>query len=420
MTERFFFKVTIASIATTFAFCLLSQTAFSQVSWPWRGPSGNGIALTDAAPPTDWSASKNIVWKTKVPGRGHSSPIVAADRIFLSTADDNAKTQSVIAFDLKSGDQLWDRQVHQGGFNPKIHKKNSHATPTIAVDGERVFVVFNNAGGVEVNAFDLDGEPLWHARAGEYKSTYPFGFAPSPIIYEDEVLVTFEGITEAAIVAFDRESGRETRRINRDKSSSYSTPVIAKVGGREMLLISGGKKVSGYDPESGTELWSVPTVWQVSCATLVWNDDMVFASGGYPAPQTVAIEASTGKLVWQNKIKSYEQSMLVHDGYLYTLSDKGVAYCWRAKDGEEMWKERLSGPVSVSPVLANGNIYMSDEMGTTYVIKPNPNAFELVAKNSLGDSTFASPAFVGDKIYMRIGTGKGGPLQEWLVCICDQ
>ena len=403
ITPRFAIPIVLA------IFC--SHSALGQkAEWPWRGPTNNGIAEQGQTPPTEWSDTKNVVWKTKVPGRGHSSPIIAGDKIFLTTADESAKTQSVLCYELDSGKALWAETIHRGKFNPRIHQKNTHASPSIACDGNHIVAVFNNDSSVMVTAMELDGKKLWTKKAATYKSKYPFGFAPSPIIDGDTVLVTFEGSNDAAIVRYDTKTGEEVSRIKRDRSSSYSTPVIANIDSAKHLLISGGMKVSSYDLSSEKLEWEAKTAWQVSCGTLVWDNEnkIVFASGGFPRPQTLAIDAKSGKTLWSNRTKSYEQSMLVYKGFLYTLTDNGIAYCWDAKTGDEMWKSRLSSPVSASPVVANDHIYFSDEKGTTYVINATSEKFDLVATNRLGNVSFATPAFVNDRIITRVAQGKQG------------
>jgi outer membrane protein assembly factor BamB len=150
---------------------------------------------------------------------------------------------------------------------------------------------------------------------------------------------------------------------------------------------------------------------------MVWHKDIVIASGGYPKAETIAIRADgSGEMLWRNSQKCYEQSLLAYDGYVYGLTDNGVIYCWRVEDGKDMWKQRLRGPVSSSPVLAGGHIYWANERGTTYVFKPNPESFELVAENQLGDESFASPAVCGGKIYIRSASGSGAKRQEYLYC----
>ncbi len=408
--------IKIAAFCMWLAVC--GQPLHAQsINWNWRGPTADGKASNGEKPVVSWSESKNVLWKTKIPGRGHSSPIIFNNKIFLTTADQANKTQWVLCYDRKTGDQNWATQIHKGNFNPKIHPKNTHASPSIATDGQYVFAVFNNSGSVIISALDMDGNKLWKQNLGTYKSTYPFGFAASPILMGDEVLATMEGTAVAAIIGYDKKTGKETRRISRDKFSSYSTPVLAKINNNPMLLISGGKKICGYNPKSGAQLWKVDAKWIVTCGTMIWDNDIVFASGGYPAAQTLAIDGKSGRVLWENKVKVYEQSMLAHNGYVYALSDNGIAYCWDAKTGDQKWKSRLQGPVSASPVLANGNIYFTSESGSTFVVKATPNEFQLVSQNKLGQSAFASPAFVEDKIYTRVGFGVRGQMTEYLYCI---
>lgn len=388
---------------------LLAQDDWSR----WRGPTGNGIVEPGQTPPTSWSDTENIVWKVKVPGRGHSSPIIVGDKIFLTTADDAAQTQSVLAYDRTSGKKLWETDVNQGGFPKRIHPKNTHASPSVATNGKHVFAVFNHHDKTEVIAFDFDGAIQWRKDVGPYQPRYPFGFGASPIIYKSMVLVTNESMANGAIVAYDAATGEEKWKISRGTLTSYSTPVIAEIGGKKQLLISGGKAVRSFDPDTQKENWSVPANWIVTCGTLVWDGDLVFASGGYPVQQTLAVNVKSGKMVWSNTTKAYEQSLLAVDGYVYSHADNGGLYCWRASDGKEMWKQRFKTPESVSPTLVNGNIYFTAENGSTVVVKCTPDSYQEVAKNQLGDTAFASPAFCGNQMFTRIRQQGQG----YLVCV---
>lgn len=397
------------------------EPASSGDDWSrWRGPTGDGIAADDQKPPVTWSEEQNVIWKTKVPGRGHASPIILGEEIFLATADKATESQSVICYDRADGSEKWRQVINTGELEAKVHPNNSRASSTIATDGTRLFAAFSNHGSVHVTALDLAGKELWRQTLGVYVPVYPFGFGASPIVFEDLVIVTNENRQDSAIVAYEAATGQERYRIKRDGISSYSTPVVANVGGKEQLFISGGRSVVSYDPRTGEKNWSVPTKWDVSCGTMVWDGDLVFASGGFPAQQTLAVNASSGQLVWENSIKAYEQSMIVVDGYLYAHSDNGGLYCWRAKDGKEMWKERFKRGESASPVLANGHLYFTAEDGETIVIKANPRKFEQVSRNRLGNSGFASPAVCGQRLYYRIGKQEAGQMQEYLVCIGEQ
>ena len=200
--------------------------------------------------------------------------------------------------------------------------------------------------------------------------------------------------------------------------TSYSSPVVAHVADRDQLLISGCGKTTSYDPANGKQLWQCEGPAKATCGTMVWDGDLVFASGGYPEKETIAIRADgSSEIVWRANEKSYEQSMLAHDGTLYAVNDTGIALCWDAKTGKLNWKERLSGPVSASPVLAGGNIYAADEKGTFYVFRADPEKFTLVSRNRLGDESFASPTIVNNQIFLRVAHGSGAERQEILYCI---
>ena len=402
-------------------FCSLVFTCSSMVAaqeandWrSWRGPNGNGIT-ENQNPPIQWSEQKNVVWKTPVPGRGHASPTVVGDKILLATADQSAQTQSVLAFDRASGKKLWETVVHFGNLGPQVHPKNTYASQTVVSDGSHAFVVFSNAGKIWTTALNLDGKQLWQKQTATYTSNRPFGFGTSPTFADGKLFVTCVSNGDSFVVALNPTNGQEIYRIQQPKATSYSVPVVATVAGKRQLLMSGGQQVAGYDPETGVQLWKTPARWVTSCGTMVWDGDLVFASGGYPAQQTLAIRADgSGQIVWQNPIKVYEQSMIVVDGYLYAQAEKGIVYCWRCSDGKEMWSARTRGPESASPVLAGGNLYFTNELGTTFVIKPDPKEFKLVATNQLGSSSFASMTMIDNRIYTRVADANR---QEWLYCL---
>ena len=388
--------------------------------WPWwRGPTRNGIA--DQTPvPTVLSDTENVVWKTPVPGRGHSSPIVVGSRVFLTTADHAQQTHSVLAFDRETGKPLWQTQVNQGGFPANNHAKNTEATATVACDGERLFATFYAHDAVLAVALDLDGDILWKESVCRFRPTrYEYGYAPSPLLYKNTVIIAAEYDGPSFLFALDAATGKSVWQTPRPNSISFSSPVVTSVGGRERLLLSGQEKVEAYDPATGKPLWSQPGTTYATCGTMVWEGDMVFASGGYPKAETVGVKADGSRVVWKNNQKCYEQSMLALDGHLYALTDGGVMFCWRGNDGKEMWKQRLSGPVSASPVLAGGNIYWANESGTLYVVRPTPQKFELVAENKVGNDAFPSPAVCGGQIFLRVAQRTGAQRQEYLYCFAN-
>lgn len=388
--------------------------------WPWwRGPSRNGHVENGSVIPARFGAAEGILWKTPIPGRGHSSPIVVAGKIFLETADERSQVQSVVAYDLASGRQRWKKDISQGGFPDANHPKNTEASSTIASDGEKLFVPFFHHKKVYLNCLSLDGEQLWQTVVGPYNPRkYRYGYAASPALYGGLAIVATEFDGASFLTAFDCKSGDVRWRVPRANNITFSSPVLARVSGRDQVLISGSEQVCSYDPSTGEKLWMVPGTTSATCGTMVWDGDLVFASGGYPKAETIAVVADgSGRVAWRNKLKCYEQSMIVVDGYLYGLTDAGILYCWRAVDGEEMWRERLASPVSASPIYCSGHIYWANERGRMFVFRPSPERYEAVAENRLGDESFASPAVVGNKLLLRIAEGRKPNRQEYLVAI---
>ncbi|EAQ80416.1 outer membrane protein assembly factor BamB family protein [Blastopirellula marina] len=395
-----------------------SSTMLQAGDWlHWRGPHDLGIAEPGQSPPTKFSDSENVVWKTSVPGRGHSSPILVGDKVVLTTADKEKQTQSVLCFDRKTGKSLWTTVVNTGGLPPEIHSKNTHASPTVACDGKQLFALFNNNNSVQLAALDLNGKLLWKKQGPFTPQQFKFGFGPSPLLYGDLVILAAE-YEQGYIIALRKKNGAIAWKIDRPQIS-FSSPIVAKLAGRDQMLISGLSKVCSYDPQSGKLLWSVDGPALATCGTLVWLGDTVFASGGYPEKETIAVKADgSGKILWRQPVKCYEQSLVAADGFVYAVSDDGIAYCWNAVTGQEMWKQRLGGgSVSSSPTLVGDSIYLFNERGKCFVFKANPQKFELVAENQLGDEAFASPSFCEDQMFMRTADSSSGTRLETLYCI---
>jgi outer membrane protein assembly factor BamB len=386
--------------------------------WPWwRGPSRNGVS-TSATAPVEFSDTDGYLWKAPVPGRGHSSPIVVGDRVYLTTADEARQIQLVLAFDRANGNLVWHERISQGGFPASIHPKNTQATPSIACDGERLFASFFHHQAIHVTALGLDGKRIWQKSVGAFNpKKYEYGYAPSPVIYRQTVIISAEYDGASFLVALRRDNGQQVWRTPRPVNISYSSPVVAHVAGRDQLFLSGGDQVASFDPGSGKPLWSAPGTTTATCGTAVWDHDKVFASGGYPGAQTIAIRADgSGREAWKHNQRLYEQSLLAHNGYVYAFTGPGIVVCWRASDGREMWRQRLKGPVSASPVVAGENIYWANELGTLYVFKASPDSFELVAENQVGTDSFPSPAICGGQIFLRVGDSTSGTRQEFLYC----
>ncbi len=186
------------------------------------------------------------------------------------------------------------------------------------------------------------------------------------------------------------------------------------------MLISGAGQVSSYDPATGTLLWESAGTTAATCGTMVTSGDIVMASGGYPKPETIAFNASTGKELWKNSEKCYEQSMVTHDGHLYALTDIGTLHCFNATTGRKMWTQRLRGPVSSSPVIVGDVIYWGNELGTMYVFSATPKKFELIANNKIGNDLFPSPAVSNGELFIRAAETNGNKRQEYLYCFANK
>ncbi|MDZ4848369.1 MAG: PQQ-binding-like beta-propeller repeat protein [Pirellulaceae bacterium] len=389
--------------------------------WPWwRGPFRDGRTSASSVP-SEFSETKNVRWRADVPGRGHSSPIVVGNLVILTTADESAQIQSVVSFDRASGKQAWKTDVSQGGFPKNNHPKNTAASPTLACDGKSIFATFFHHNKILLNVLGLDGKILSEKDLMAFKPTkFEYGYAPSPVLYRNSVIVVGEYDGESFIQALDRVSGDLLWKTKRPNNITFSSPVVAHVAGKDQLLISGSNLVSAYAPDTGNLLWQVDGTTDATCGTMVWEGDTVFASGGYPKAETIAVSADgSKKILWKNNQKCYEQSMLVHQGYVYALTDKGILFCWRGTDGKEMWQKRLKGPVSASPVLVGDLIYWANELGTHYVFRASPVRFEMVAQNELGSESFASPAVVGKELFLRVANQTGNQRQEVLYCITN-
>ncbi|MCA9236829.1 MAG: PQQ-binding-like beta-propeller repeat protein [Planctomycetales bacterium] len=391
--------------------------------WPqWRGPHCDNRATAGATAPIEWSEDAGLAWSTPLPGRGHSSPTLVGERIYLTTADADAQTQSLLIVDRRTGALVRTVVVHEGGLPARIHPNNSHASPTVASDGQHVYALFCNQNAAMVTAFDLDGEQLWQQRAGAFDpQRFQFGFGSSPVIVGDVIVMAteYDG-PESGLYALDLATGAQRWHAPRPNSLSYSTPRPLSDRGRSLLLLSGNNLLAAYNAADGQVAWSVPGSTMATCGTMVADaqSGLAFASGGFPGSFTVALRLDGAHdVVWQNNVRCYEQSLLLAGDFLYATADNGVAYCWRAADGEEMWKRRLGGKYSSSPLLVGDRIYATNERGTTFVLAATPEECRVLAENRLGDSAFATPAPADGRLYHRYGKTVDGRRQEYLVAI---
>ncbi|NNC89917.1 MAG: PQQ-binding-like beta-propeller repeat protein [Akkermansiaceae bacterium] len=380
--------------------------------WPWwRGAGRNGRSK-DSRVPVEWAEGRNVLWKAPIAGQGHSSPIVVGTKLFLTTADRDAETQSVLALDRETGRQIWDTVVHRGGMSAALNKKATFADCTLASSGDQLFALFLNDGGLHVSALDMDGKIQWQTRVGPFNTK--FGYGSSPVLFESFVIVAGDDPQEGYLAALHRKTGKVMWRTARKttKNGSYGTPLLVEVDDDTQLVINGTWTVAGYNPRTGEQLWSVDSPAEASCNTMAAGKDFVYASGGTPKRRTMCVrpdatlEPGTERVVWTEDRASatcYVPSLLWHDGMLFNLYDQGILSCFDGRTGEVHWRKRLGGNFSASPVYAAGHLYLCSEEGTTYVVRASPD-YKRVAVNELDSGFMASPAICGGRIYLRTKT----------------
>ena len=383
--------------------------------WRWRGPDGNNHANSAARGPRQIDPAR-AAWSIKIPGRGHSTPVVTNDAIYLTTADKSKGTQSALAVS-RTGRALWMTKIHQGGLPAENHPKNTEASSTVAFDGEAVFAAFYNSNAIRLTRLAPNGKIQWQKEVGGYHPRqYKYGYAASPLLYENLVILPGDFDGPAFLAALDKQTGETVWKIRRPGKLSFSSPIVATVAGREQLLLSGAEMVASYDPKTGNLLWKVDgATTMATCGTMVWDDNRVYASGGYPEAETVCIAGDgSGRVLWSNNTKCYEQSMLCVGDYIYAVADNAVAYCWRSADGNTMWRERLRGKFSSSPLLVGDTIHVFNESGERFSFAASPDAFQSRGSGQVADEVFASPVVVDDTMFLRVANQAGGR-QESLV-----
>jgi outer membrane protein assembly factor BamB len=244
------------------------------------------------------------------------------------------------------------------------------------------------------------------------------GFGSSPTVYESLVLVTADNKGTGVIAAFERSSGNLVWRQPRPQLPNYASPIIYNISGRDQLFVTGCDLVSSFDPRSGKKLWEIPGSTTETVTSTVTDGQHIFISGGYPKGHVAAVRADgSGKVAWESSVKVYVPSMLQHRGYLYAVTDQGVALCLKCDTGKEVWKGRIDGQFTASPVLVGEHIYATSEVGRTFIFQASPDAFTMVADNQLPGEVLASPTICGNRIYLRIGTRQDGRRQEMLYCL---
>lgn len=391
--------------------------------WPWwRGPARNGIADPDQSPPTKWDSKTNVVWRSPIRGRGHSSVVVVAERVFLTTADRASNEQVLICLDCKTGEPIWETVIHAGGIpDSKAQKhsgnaKASFASSTVACDGNLVFANFFANRAVYATAVDLEGQIVWQTKICDY--VIHQGYGSSPAIYDDLVIVSADNKGGGVIAGLNRASGKIVWKRPRPAKPNYPSPIILNVAGKDQLFLTGCDFVTSLDPLTGEPFWEVEGATTECVTSTVTDGTHVFTSGGYPKNHMSAVVADgSGKVAWENNVRTYVPSMLTKGDRLFAVLDAGVATCWDSRSGKEIWKGRLGGTFSSSPVMVGDLIYVTNEEGVTSIFRTDTDKFEKIGSNKLGESVFATPVICRDQIYMRVAQTEAGVRQEYLYCL---
>ena len=427
--------ITRLLVLTTFAIAVAPARAQTS-NWPqWRGPAGAGIS-TEVGLPSEWSDTKNISWKTPIPGRGHSSPIVWNNRIFLtssiegpvvpgaeavrhirkgqeylhpdSVGADHSYTLKLICLDATTGKVLWEKPVYEGRVHDNRHRKNTYASTTPATDGKYVYVSFEAEG---LYCYDFDGKLAWKTSLGKIAKG-GMGPGTSPVLFENLVILQCDqeyGET-SFIAAVDRKTGKEVWRVPRIHRRSWATPLLVKTPLRTELVTSGAESVISYDPATGKELWRAPGVVSNPIPSPVAGRDFVFVSAGSQEKRAMAIRvggagdlAGTSNIIWSyEKGTAYVPSPILYGDYLYLLTDAGAITCLEAATGKVIYQARLpiAAKFTASPVAFEGKILIMSEDGDGFILKAGQTP-DVLNANSLGEPVYASPAISSGKIFIR-------------------
>lgn len=372
----------------------------------WRGPRGDGTSLEKTVP-VEWSASNNIAWKTAVPGDGHSSPVIWADRVFLTTALRGTQERCLLSFDRRTGQILWQKTVLNAPLEPK-NSENSFASSTPAIDGQRVFTTFLDGKDVLAAAYDFAGEQLWAVRPGQFYSQH--GFSHTPVLFQDKVILVCDSKGENFVAALARDDGRTLWKVQRSNpTQSYSPPLIREIGGRMQMIVAGNKAVTSLDPRTGRVFWYSDGPSEDCVITPVYNEatGLVLSCSSWPKRILQAFRpdgdgnVTDTHLAWSTAEGApYVPSPIsVGDWFFTSGFETRSVYCFEAASGKVLWKEKM-GLHHASPVAANGLLYFLNDDGVTHVIRAGP-VFELVARNELGEKTYASPGISNGQIFLR-------------------
>jgi outer membrane protein assembly factor BamB len=423
------------------------QPAKTSADWPqFRGPAATGVAEGHALP-TRWNVPKkqNVRWSVDLPGLAHSSPVISGNTLCVTTAvavgkeealkvglygdiapvdDATPVSWEVHCFDKNKGSKRWSAVAHKGIPRVKRHPKSTHASSTLATDGRHVIAMFGSEG---LYAYDMNGKLLWKKDLGLLVSgffqvpTATWGFASSPVIHRDRVIVQADVLEGSFLAAFDVETGKDIWRTPRSDYPTWSTPAIHTSNGRSQIVVNGFKHVGGYDLQTGKELWRMKGGGDIPVPTPISKGDLVFITNAHgPAAPIFAVKAdasgdisleapntTNAHVAWsQQREGAYMQTPLIYGDYFYVCRDNGVLTVFEAATGKRVYQQRMADGrtgFSASAVAGDGKIYYTSEEGTVFVVKAGAT-FEQLAENELGETAMATPAISEGVIFFRTRT----------------
>ena len=409
------------------ALCLPFGTT-ARADWPqFRGPWGNGYAAApgDTHPaglPLTWSETENVKWKTEIPYRGWSTPVVLGGQVWLTTATEDGHDFFAICVDAKTGKILFNENVfHCDHPEPLGNQVNCYATPSPVIEPGRVYVHFGSYGTACLDTGT--GKVIW--KRDDLPCRHFRGPSSSPIPFENLLILTLDGIDLEYTVALDKKTGATVWKTDRsavwndegahaaapgDLRKAHSTPLVVTAAGKLQLFSAGAKAAYAYDPRTGKELWKIHhTDYSVAPVPLFFNDTVFFVTGRNKT-ELVAVkpdgegDVTETKVLW--KLGAHigkSASPIMVDGLIYTVSDESFLSCVDSANGQIVWTERIGGGYQASPVYADGRLYFCSQEGKTTVVKPG-RTYEALATNSLADGFMASPAVSGKALFLRTKT----------------
>ena len=427
----------------TYTSAIVFAQAPQHAHWPqWRGPFFNGMARGDA--PTNWSDTSNVKWKTDIPGKGHSTPVIWGDRIFHTTAIPTGKPAAatpapttsdvqgegrrgrgaggdtgpqpehrfdVLCLDRKTGKVLWQKTAKVAAPHEGYHRVyGSFASNSPVTDGKNVYAFFGSRG---LYAYDFNGKLIWQKDFGvQMKIKLGFGEGAAPLLDGNRLFLVFDHEAGSFMVALDKRTGKELWRVDRDEGTSWSTPLAIEHAGRRQVIVAATKKVRSYDPENGKVIWEVAGLGANAIPVPVYQNGIVYVMSGFRDPRLMAIKlgkegdlTGSDSILWtQTRGLAYTTSPVLNDNVLYFVTDNGLISAYKATTGEALFAQtRLPKAYNfkASPVGANGKLYLATEDGDVVVVKMGER-FEVLATNTLTDQVFiAAPVIADGQLFLR-------------------